>query len=79
MMDSVKVQFSIKEVPHFVAGKSRISPADALRKLREERGMTRAELAEAMSVSARSVEAWEQGRPISDAMMCRIAAFIQRK
>lgn len=76
---TIRVKFSMKEIPHFVAGKSTLTTAEALRQLRDERGMTRADLAAAMSVSARSVEAWEQGRPISDAMMCRIAAFIQRK
>jgi len=76
---AIKVKFSTREVPHFVEGNAKLTTAIALRLLREERGMTRAELAAAMSVSARSIEAWEQGRSISDAMMCRIAAYIQRK
>jgi transcriptional regulator with XRE-family HTH domain len=76
---AIRVKFSTKQFPVFTNNGRPINTDHALRFLREERGMTRAELAAAMSVSARSVEAWEQGRPISDAMMCRIAAYIQRK
>jgi len=42
-----------------------LEDAEGVRRLRREIGWSRAQMGEEMGVSSRTVEGWEQGRPIS--------------
>jgi DNA-binding XRE family transcriptional regulator len=63
--------------PVFIAGGTIISDRDGVALLRDELNLTQRELAERLGVSTRTVQGWEQGRPMGSAFLYAMQAILR--
>jgi DNA-binding transcriptional regulator YiaG len=64
--------------PVFVSGGTIVPDRDGVALLRKKLNLTQRELADQLGVSTRTVEGWEQGRPIGSAMVWGIVQIVRR-
>lgn len=63
----------------FRDGGSPLTHAEGIKRIRAARGWNTKAMGEALGVSSRTVEGWEQGRPIECTILLRIARVMREK
>lgn len=71
----MKLKFNERGEAVFYLGKKRVPAPEAIRAARSKFGLSAREFAQQIGVSERTVEGWEQGRPIRISNLNKLATW----